>query len=247
MMALPPSASPPATAPAGRRAVGGDGRLIGWSVPTALLVLSTIPLTAGTLRLVQLVGGPALMPADERFPAFPAALIVHIVGATLYAVLGVLQLVPRFRRGHLTWHRRVGRLVTVAGLLVAASALWMTLGYAPKPGTGELLYGLRLLFGTAMLVSLVLGFTAIRRRDISAHRAWMIRAYAIGLAAGTQALTEGIATAAIGGGVLVGDLAKGAGWIINLAVAEWVIRRGSPRRPPVTGTGHPVPTARGHR
>ena len=49
-----------------------------------------------------------------------------------------------------------------------------------------------------MAASLLLGITAIRRRDIAAHRAWMIRAYAIGLAAGTQTFTEGI------GGALVG-------------------------------------------
>jgi hypothetical protein len=82
-----------------------------------------------------------------------------------------------------------------------------------------------------MAASLLLGVTAIRRRDIAAHRAWMIRAYAIGLAAGTQAFTEGIAGAIFGTGELRSDLAKGAGWVLNLAVAEWVIRRPA-RRPP---------------
>jgi hypothetical protein len=55
----------------------------GWPVAAALALLSAVPLTAGTLRLVQLAGGPALMPADDRFGAFPAALIVHIVGSGL--------------------------------------------------------------------------------------------------------------------------------------------------------------------
>ena len=41
--------------------------------------------------------------------------------------------------------------------------------------------------GSTMAAAIVLGFTAIRRRDIAAHRAWMIRAYALGLGAGTQA------------------------------------------------------------
>ena len=56
----------------------------------------------------------------------------------------------------------------------------------------------------------------------------MIRAYAIALAAGTQAFTVGIGSAVLGTGELQGDLAKGAGWIVNLAVAEWVIRRPRP-------------------
>jgi hypothetical protein len=110
---------------------------------------------------------------------------------------------------------------------VAGSALWLTISYPPKPGTGELLYGFRLTFATAMAACLVLGFSAIRRRDVPAHRAWMIRAYAIGLAAGTQAFTEGVGGALFGTGEVRGDLAKGAGWVINLAVAEWAVRRGS--------------------
>lgn len=61
-------------------------------------------------------------------------------------------------------------------LAVAASALWLTLFYEAQPGTGELLYVLRLVFTSAMAASLLLGITAIRRRDIAAHRAWMIRA-----------------------------------------------------------------------
>jgi uncharacterized membrane protein len=196
-----------------------------WPVPVALVVLSAIPLAAGALRLLQLAGGPAVIPADHRFAGFPLPLVVHIVGATTYALVGILQFLPRFRRRHLTWHRRAGRVLAVAGLLVAISGLWMTLFYEPQPGTGDLLYVLRLVFSSAMAACLVLGFTAIRHREIAAHRAWMIRAYALGLAAGTQAFTEGIGGAIFGTGVLAADLAKGAGWVINLAVAEWAIRR----------------------
>jgi uncharacterized membrane protein len=201
-----------------------------WPVPAALVALSAIPLTAGTLRLVQLAGGPAVMPADDRFGTFPVALVVHILGAAVYAVLGVLQLVPRFRRHHLTWHRRSGRVLAVAGLAVAGSALWMTLVYAPQPGTGDLLYGFRLVFASAMAGCLVLGVSSIRHRDVQSHRAWMIRAYAIGLGAGTQVFTEGFGGALFGTGEVRGDLAKGAAWVINLAVAEWAIRRPARRR-----------------
>jgi hypothetical protein len=53
----------------------------------------------------------------------------------------------------------------------------------------------------------------------------MIRAYALALGAGSQVFTEGLGQAVFGHGVVAGDLEKGAGWIINLAVAEWAIRR----------------------
>jgi uncharacterized membrane protein len=211
--------------PAGRRATGA-----GWPVAAALVVLSAIPLTAGVLRLVQLAGGPAAMPADDRFTGFPVALVVHIVGSALFALVGALQFVSRFRRRHPTWHRRAGRVLAVAGLAVAGSALWLTLLTPPKPGTGDLLFLFRLVFASAMAACLVAGVAAIRRRDVAAHRAWMVRAYAIGLGAGTQAFTEGITEALVGTGELSGDLAKGAGWLVNLAVAEWAIRRPARRR-----------------
>lgn len=202
----------------------------GRPVPVALLVLSAIPLTAGALRLVQLAGGPAVLPADARFDGFPAPLVVHLVGAALYVVVGAFQFAPSLRRTHLAWHRRTGRVLALAGLLVAGSALWMTLLYAQKPGTGDVLFGLRLVFSSAMAACLVLGVSAARAHDLSAHRAWMIRAYAIGLAAGTQAFTEPLGAALFGTGQVRTDLAKGAGWVLNLAVAEWAIRRDdSPR------------------
>ena len=210
-----------------RSRAGQQSQRSGWPVPAALVALSAVPLVMGSLRLVQLAGWPELIAADERFATFPLPVVLHVLGAAIYVLLGALQFVPRFRRLHRIWHRRAGRVLVVAGLLVAASALWMTLLYEPKPGTGNVLYVLRLAFGAAMIACLILGFTAIRHRNIAAHRAWMIRAYAIGLAAGTQAFTEGIGQALLGAGELQGDLAKAAGWVLNLAVAEWVIARRS--------------------
>jgi uncharacterized membrane protein YozB (DUF420 family) len=204
------------------------GRPHTWLGPASLVALSVIPLTAGALRLLQLAGGPAVVPSDHRFAGFPGALVAHIVGAAVFALVGAFQFVPQLRRR--SWHRRAGRAVALAGLAVAVSAVWLTLFYQQQPGSGTLLFFLRLVFAPAMAACLVLGFTAIHRRDIPAHRAWMMRAYAIGLAAGTQAFTEGIGEGIFGHGVLVADLSKGAGWVIDLAIAEWLIRRSYRRR-----------------
>ena len=165
---------------------------------------------------------------------FPLPLVLHIVGATIYALVGILQLHPGFRRRYPDWHRRAGWVLAGAGLLVAISALWMTLFFEAQPGSGVLLYVLRLVFGSAMAASLVLGVTTVRGGNIAGHRAWMTRAYAIGLAAGTQAFTGGIGEALFGTDVIAADLAKGAGWVINLAIAESAIRRPARQRPALT-------------
>lgn len=58
----------------------------------------------------------------------------------------------------------------------------------------------------------------------------MIRAYALALGAGTQVFTQGIGEAVLGAGAIRTDLMLGSAWVINLAVAEWVIRRPAARR-----------------
>jgi uncharacterized membrane protein len=224
-----PTARVPGTGPA---PVPGRGRPRGgWWVAPALLALAVIPVAGGTGRLLELLGGPEILAADARFAASPVPLVVHILAAVVYAVLGAFQFSARLRRRHPGWHRRAGRLLLVVGLAVAFSGLWMTLAYPRKEGTGDLLWAARLLAGSGMGASLVLGLVAIRNRDIARHRAWMTRAYALALGAGTQAFTVGFGEAVFGAGVLPHDLMMDAAWVINLAVAEWVIRRPAVRRP----------------
>jgi uncharacterized membrane protein len=192
-----------------------------------LLVLSAIPMVAGAFRLTELTGGAEITPANARFFASPLPVILHIVSASLYAVLGAFQFAPRFRRRRLGWHRAVGRFLLVpCGLLVGLSGLWMTLFYTRPAVDGDLLSAFRLLFGSAMIASIVLGFTTVLRGDVKRHRAWMMRAYAIGLGAGTQVLTLMVGELIAGPpNELSRALLMGAGWVINLAVAEWAIRR----------------------
>jgi uncharacterized membrane protein YozB (DUF420 family) len=206
-----------AGAGAGAGTGAGAAAGAGWGVPAALIVLSLIPVIAGSL------------PANPRIDAVPAPVVVHIIAAAVYAFLGSFQFSARLRRGRPSWHRRSGRLLVGAGMLVALSGLWMTLFHTGAPG-GDLLWAVRLLVATAMAASIVLGFTAIRRRDTTAHRAWMIRAYALAVAAGTQAFTQGIGEATFGTSDLSTALSVSAGWVINVAVAEWAIRRPSTRR-----------------
>jgi uncharacterized membrane protein len=195
-----------------------------------LILLSAIPLAAGAFRLNELSSGAEITPDNARFFASPLPVVLHIVSAGVYALLGAFQFVSRLWQRGSGWHRWVGRLRLVpCGLLVGLSGVWMTLFYPGMNGTagaGALLYALRLLFGLGMVFSILFGFIAIRRGDMIRHRAWMTRAYAIGLGAGTQVLTLAAGEMIAGPpGELGNALLMGAGWIINLAVAEWAIRR----------------------
>ena len=200
-----------------------------WGVPIALVALGTVPVVAGALRLAQLNGGTAALPSDARYDATPLPVVLHIVCATVFALLGAFQFAPHLRRRHPGWHRRAGRVLVAAGLGVALSALWLN-QYVPREGaTRAVVYPLRVVFAVAMVVALVLGFRAARRRDLRSHRAWMVRSYAIGLVAGTQVFTLGVGAAVFGSGELTTALLLAAAWAINLAVAERAIRA-RPRR-----------------
>ncbi|MDA0634782.1 DUF2306 domain-containing protein [Nonomuraea sp. MCN248] len=197
----------------------------GWTV-AALIGLGLVPVLAGGLRLAELTGGAAVTPDNARFLASPVPILLHIVGVTVYTVLGAFQFVPRLRRRKPGHHRKAGRLVAPCGLVAALSGMWMAVFYALPEHDGPLLAAFRLVFGTAMAASIVLGLAAVRRRDFTAHRAWMIRGYAIGLGAGTQAFVlapyYGIAGPP---DQLARALLLGAGWVINLIVAEVIIQR----------------------
>lgn len=200
----------------------------GWLAPTGLILLSLVPVLAGAMRLTELTTGAVVTPENARFFDSPVPVVVHIVASIVFLVLGALQFAPSLRRRR--WHRIAGRILVPAGLLSAGSALWMTLFYALPAISGEALLVMRLVFGTGMAASIVVAFIAIRRGDIRTHSAWMTRAYAIALGAGTQVFTFLVGTLLFGEpDEVMNAVLMGAGWVINLAVAEVVIRRRAAR------------------
>jgi hypothetical protein len=73
------------TRPAPRRRPGVRDKS-SWTVPLALVVLSLIPVISGSLRLLEVAGGPQLLPTNPRIDASPVPVVVHVLGATLYAI-----------------------------------------------------------------------------------------------------------------------------------------------------------------
>lgn len=199
-----------------------------WLIPALLMVYAILPMIPGAFRLVELGGGAAILPANPRAEAMPLPIIIHIVTAFFYTVLGAWQFSPALRR--LPWHRRAGRLLAPMGMGAAISGLYMTLVFPTAPEYDPILVAFRLLFGGGMAVAIALALVAIIvHRDVPAHRAWMMRAYAIGLGAATQIVVF-IPLAPFGTPEpFAASLLLTSGWVINLVVAEWIIRR-EPRK-----------------
>ncbi len=154
--------------------------------------------------------------------------MLHIISVFIYCNLGAFQFLPSIRRYNPKWHRYNGKLIVVSGIVSALTGLWMTHFYSfPHELQGNLLYGVRILLGFAMFVFIFLGLTAILKRDVFRHSSWMIRAYAIGQGASTQGLLLP-SLAVITGTEPLGftrDVLMTFAWIINIVIAEWIIRR----------------------
>lgn len=204
-----------------------------WRLPTSLLLLSLVPVAAGALRLAGLAGltgGGAITPENARFMAMPAPFVLHIGGATLFCLLGAFQFDSAFRRRSPGLHRAVGRVLAPFGIVAALTGLWMTVGYAiPAELQGGLLYGVRIVVALSMALAIVVSVRAVLRRRIAQHRAWMIRAYALGQGAGTQVLIMLPVTLMAGTPTfLFRDVLMASAWGLNVLFAEWIIRRRLP-------------------
>ena len=197
-----------------------------WLILIGLLLLSLVPCVGGTFRLIELASGSEFLPENPRIRSAPIPVIIHLVGAIPYCILGVFQFLPSFRKKYPTWHRRSGRMLVGAGILAALSGLWMAHYYAFSDDLqGPLLYVVRLFVGVAMIAFILLGLSAVFKKRIPAHRAWMIRAYALGQGAGTQVLV--IIPWLLTSGEPIGftrDILMSLAWVVNIFAAELIIK-----------------------
>ncbi|WIX85299.1 DUF2306 domain-containing protein [Amycolatopsis sp. DG1A-15b] len=161
-----------------------------------------------------------------------AVLVAHIFTAAVALVLGPLQFMPAVRARR-RLHRTLGRSYLLAGVLPSAVA-----AIPVAVWSGRLLTQIGLITAAVLwLVTGALAYRAARRRDFAAHRAWMMRNYALTFLAVTsrvlvpvfllaQAPFGGVDPASVPSLIPLGQT---LGWIVDLIVAEVLIRRN--RRP----------------
>ncbi len=198
-----------------------------WMVPAGLIFMMLIPALAGGMRLFQLASDAEVTPENQRFFDMPVPVIIHIFAVTTYGSLGAFQFAPRFRIRFPKWHRRAGWFLFPMALASTLSGLWMTFFYPWPENDGVVLYMERIAVGSWSLLALGMAYREIRRRNFKQHGKWMLRAYAIGMGAGTQVFTH------IPYVIIMGEdpteapraVLMGAGWLINFLVAEWIIRQ----------------------
>jgi len=198
-----------------------------------MLILCVVPALGGGARIIEIFVGGNMTAENARFFASPFPVVLHIVASLIFSIGSAFQFFyapPRSMGGR---HKLAGRTLVFCGLLASLTGLWMTQFYprAITNSDGHALYLVRLVVGGAMTFSICCGLYCANRRDFVSHRNWMIRAYALGLGAGTQVFTHipWFVFPELRSEILR-TLCMSAGWAINAVVAEWVImRRSHPR------------------
>jgi uncharacterized membrane protein len=207
-----------------------------------LAALLAAGVSAYSLRYVFL-GERAYVPElAASFGERPLTIIVHTLFGPVALTLGLVNLLPAMRQRRWRAHRVVGRVylgsalaVGTAGLLLAPHA---TGGLVSRVGFG--------LLAVATLATVGQGYRRIRRGDVTGHREWMLRSYALIFGAVTLRIWLPILI-----GVYDGEFLRAyrwvawVSWVPNLLAVEWIIRRGwRPAHLLADGFGVPAQGAR---
>jgi len=225
------------------------GSRIGWGwiafSSLTIVVMAVSPYLTSSLRtLAESSGGLAGAYLDQPL-SIQIAFYVHVVFGGIALLGGPIQFARGVRDRWPRVHRLIGR-VSLGAILVAATAGLVIVPVNSAGAIGVAGFGmLAVLWG----LFAILGYRAIRRRDLAQHRAWMIRAFALTYAAVTLRLWTPLLIVLY---VVTGtepDAAFSAAylwvpflaWVPNIVVAELIVRRNRQASP--TDGPSPVVTA----
>jgi uncharacterized membrane protein len=200
-------------------------RLIANGLGATLLFLLALWVTVYALYVyAALPMGNAVAPGMRQpFRDNALAVYLHVFGASIAPVIGLVQLSGRLRRRWPQLHRWLGRYYLVVCVLIGGVAgLW--LGLHAYGG-----WSTRAAFIVAALLWLASGqlaFLAIRKGDVTGHSEWMLRNVAMSLGAVTLRLNMALAQVVLG--FTFDQSYPFIAWLSftpNLLVAEWLLRR----------------------
>lgn len=150
---------------------------------------------------------------DRRYVLNPVIAYLHIVPGVVYLLGAPFQLLARLRQRRLGLHRRLGRVLIPAGLVTGLFAIVvgivMPFGRAAEASAA-------MVFGVYFLLALVLAYRSVRSGDVTAHRRWMIRAFAVGVGVGMIRIVIGLGEAV---GVGIEQSFGAAFWIAFVMLA----------------------------
>lgn len=188
-----------------------------------LAVFSAIPVMTALVQVIQIPSGTYAQDS-ARLAIAPIAWFAHVLAGAAFGITGPVQFVRALRRRFGVLHRVTGRIFIVSGAALGLSGLSLLAQVASvRTPSADIARGL---FGTALLIALARAMAAIRDRDFERHRAWMIRAYAVGMGLGAVGLVffpVYLVTGQPPTG-LASDVLFVGSWVLTIAFAEVALR-----------------------
>ena len=187
-----------------------------WTVVWLLVLVMIVFIVVRVSNDIPNLSQGTIPPEDEfdrRYAENPVIAYLHIVPGVVYLLGAPLQFSRRFRAANLRRHRVLGRVLLAAGGLTGVMALVVGV-VMPFGAFAET--SASIVFGVYFLTALWLAFREIRSGRESAHRRWMIRAFAIGLAVGMIRIVVGVGEAF---GIGIADSFGAAFWIAFILMA----------------------------
>ncbi len=160
---------------------------------------------------------------------FDTALIpitMHLAGGTVAIIFGAFQVNSRLRAKFLPAHRWLGRAYLVAVVVSGVGGLILA-----RNSDGGLVghFGFAML-AVCWLFATLNAYRHIRARDITTHRAWMYRSYALTLAAVTLRIDLPLFQIAGYGFDVAYPLISWIAWVPNLLIVEWFVLTRAPAK-----------------
>ncbi|HEY5759534.1 MAG TPA: DUF2306 domain-containing protein [Steroidobacter sp.] len=191
-----------------------------WQVGWVLMLLGAVLAATNAMLFMNIdaYGHPGI---KSRFYATEIAGWMHTLGGAIAVVLGPWQFLSRVRARWPRVHVWIGRAYLLAVLIGALGGLY----FAPTSvggNPGVIGFGILAVF---WLYSGTQAYVSIRRRDVVAHRRWMIRNYALTFAAVTLRLELGVLQLSGLNFDIAFPIVAWSSWVLNWLVAEMWLRR----------------------
>lgn len=201
---------------------------IGWA-PVVLWLLGSLVILSGFFRTYVtadaiITGVMPTNPEDLHYANHAMLTLFHVISGIIFLILGPLQFVADIRKQMPAFHRWSGRIFILSGFIFAVTAVMINFSFPPLGGPLKSLAVVT--FSLVEILALGIALHAVLNRNFARHRAWMMRAFAIGLAVSVMRiffipyfLLYGIPSApVIGWGMWISFLA-------NLLVVEFILWR----------------------
>ena len=199
----------------------------------AKLVFGLICLIGILVSLGHLFG---IQPADPSSPPgvewwgqghislyqkFPYLSHFHVVPGVVFLILAPFQFSTAFRAKYLGLHRMIGRVFVVNALVLSATGLLLA-WVMPFGGRPESILNTVAFMGIILCIGLALFY--VRKRNIAAHREWMIRVFALATGIVTMRLVLSLTFPYFDSARTAFWIAQLWGFLINIAAGELWIR-----------------------